>query len=124
MMMRRVHLAAVLRSTTPMRMRLLPRIPSPNEVESSADNKPTLLTPFKGETFAGWAERYIASFQEAATDADLVEWDRLNTGLLDKIHTSESNDEELSLYRELVDLLLEALYEGDEDYYDEWGALR
>lgn len=64
-----------------------PRIPSPNEVESSADNKPTLLTPFKGETFVGWAERYIASFQEAATDADLVEWDRLNTGLLDKIHT-------------------------------------
>ena len=44
--------------------------------------------------------------------------------LLDKIHTSESNDEELSLYRELVDLLLEALYEGDECHYDEWGELR
>ena len=61
------------------------RVPSPSEVveaKSDSSDAPCVLTPFKTEKFQAWSERYIASIQQAKTEADLDQWDSLNDSLL------------------------------------------
>lgn len=60
-----------------------PRVPSPSEVD---DTKPVALTPFKGESFQGWSERYIASIANAKSADELDAWDQLNDGFLSMIN--------------------------------------